>query len=103
MLPARLARNGASLAHPKVLYIVREDIKPGMMDAHTTHSAGFASIFRTLETPNYRIALVPVAGSENEVIYLTGADTFKELEDILNGTDKKMAAATGSTKLSLIA
>jgi len=30
---------------PKVLYIVREDIKPGMMPAHTKHSANFASIF----------------------------------------------------------
>ena len=86
---------------PKVLYIVREDIKPGMMDAHSKHSASFANIFRTLDTPNHRIALVPVAGSENEVVYLTGADSFKELEDILNGTDKKMSAVSGSTKAEL--
>jgi len=86
---------------PKVLYIVREDIKPGMMDAHSRHSASFARIFRTLDTPNHRIALVPVAGSENEVVYITGADSFKELEDILNGTDKKMAAASGSTRAEL--
>jgi hypothetical protein len=86
---------------PKVLYIVREDIKPGMMDAHSTHSAGYANIFRTLATPNYRIALVPVAGSENEVVYITGVDTFKELEEMLNGTDKKMSAATGNTKAEL--
>ncbi len=86
---------------PKVLYIVREDIKPGMMPAHNKHSANFAAIFGRLQTPNYRLALVPVAGSENEVVYLTGADTFAQLEGILQATDKKMGAATGTTKSEL--
>ncbi|HEX9628884.1 MAG TPA: hypothetical protein VF961_02615 [Pyrinomonadaceae bacterium] len=86
---------------PKVLYIVREDIKPGMMPAHNKHSANFAAIFARLQTPNHRLALVPVAGSENEVVYLTGADTFAELEGILQATDKKMGAATGTTKSEL--
>jgi hypothetical protein len=86
---------------PPVLYVVREDIKPGMMDAHTKHSANFVNIFRSLDTPNHRIALVPVAGSENEVVYITGCDSFKELEEILNGTDKKMGAASGNTRAEL--
>jgi hypothetical protein len=86
---------------PKVLYVVREDIKPGMMPAHNKHSASFATIFGKLQTPNHRIALVPVAGSENEVVYLTGADTFAELEGMLQATDKKMGAATGATKSEL--
>jgi hypothetical protein len=95
------AQEPAMHGPPKVLYIVREDIKPGMMGAHNKHSASFASIFRALDTPNHRIALVPVAGSENEVIYLTGADSFKELEDILNGTDKKMSGASGNIRADL--
>ncbi len=86
---------------PKVLYIVREDIKPGMMPAHTKHSANFAAIFGRLQTPNHRLALVPVAGSENEVVYLTGAGSFAEIEGILQATDKKMGAATGTTKTEL--
>ena len=91
----------ASPGPPKVLYLVREDIKPGMMPAHNKHSANFATIFGKLQTPNYRIALVPVAGSENEVVYLTGADTFAELEGMLQATDKKMGAASGATKADL--
>jgi hypothetical protein len=83
---------------PKVLYIVKEDIKPGLMGAHNKHSASFVNIF---STPNYRIALVPVAGSENEVVYLTGCDSFKELEGVLNDTDKKMAVASGNTRAEL--
>ncbi|MEP6743011.1 MAG: hypothetical protein ABJB61_10975 [bacterium] len=86
---------------PKVLYLVREDIKPGMMPAHNKHSANFVNIFGKLQTPNHRIALVPVAGSENEVVYLTGADTFAELEGMLQATDKKMGGATGATRTEL--
>jgi hypothetical protein len=95
------AQPAATPGPPKVLYIVKEDIKPGMMGTHNTHSAHFASIFRTLGAPNYRIALVPIAGSENEVVYLTGSDSFAELETILNGTDKKLAGASGNTKAEL--
>lgn len=86
---------------PKVLYIVKEDIKPGMMGPHTRHSAGFANIFRTLNTPNYRIAMVPVAGNENEVVYITGCKSFQQLEEILNATDKKMSGVSGTMKADL--
>jgi hypothetical protein len=86
---------------PKALMIVREDIKPGMMPAHNKHSASFANIFEKLQTPNHRIALVPVAGSENEVVYVTAVDSFKELEEILNTTDKKMSGVSGSMKVEL--
>ncbi|HYV00480.1 MAG TPA: hypothetical protein VE977_16740 [Pyrinomonadaceae bacterium] len=95
------AQPPATPGPPKGLYIVKEDIKPGMMPAHNQHSANFANIFRMLGTPNHRIAMVPVAGSENEVVYITGADSFAELENILNGTDKKMAGASGNTRAEL--
>ncbi|MGH9927880.1 MAG: hypothetical protein ACREA9_01495 [Pyrinomonadaceae bacterium] len=95
------AQNPEMHGPPKVLLIVREDIKPGMMATHNRHSAEFANIFGKLQTPNHRIALVPVAGSENEVIYVTGADTFAEVEGIQKATDDKMAAAGGSMKADL--
>jgi hypothetical protein len=95
------AQEPAMKGPPPVLFIVREDIKPGMMGPHNRHSAEFAGIFNKLQTPNHRIALVPVAGSENEVIYLTGADTFAELESIQKATDDKMSAASGNTKADL--
>ncbi len=96
-----LAQNPEMHDPPKVLYIVKEDIKPGMMPAHNKHSANYASVFRTLDTPNHRIALVPVAGSENEVVYISGAKSFKELEGILNDTDKKMAGVSGNMKTEM--
>jgi hypothetical protein len=96
-----LAQTPASPGPPPVLLIVREDIKPGTMGTHNRHSAEFAGIFNRLQTPNHRIALVPVAGSENEVIYLSGADTFAELEGIQKATDKKMSGASGNMKADL--
>lgn len=81
---------------PKVLLIVREDIKPGMMAAHNRHSASFAGIFGKLQTPNHRIAMIPVAGSENEVLYVTAGESFADIERITQDTDKKMLDVSGS-------
>ena len=95
------AQTPAMQGPPPVVLIVREDIKPGTMGTHNRHSAEFAGIFGRLQTPNHRIALVPVAGSENEVIYLTGAGTFAELEGIQKATDDKMSAVRGNMKADL--
>lgn len=96
-----LAQTPERQGPPPVVLIVREDIKPGMMGTHNRHSAEFAGIFNKLQSPNHRIALVPVAGSENEVIYLTGAGTFAELEGMQKATDDKMSAASGNIKADL--
>ena len=47
------------------------------------------------------IALVPVAGSENEVIYITALGTFKEMEQIQRDTDRKLSGVSGATKSEL--
>jgi len=90
-----------NMSPPPVLFIVREDIKPGKMPAHNKHSASFAQIFGRLQTRSYRIALVPVAGSENDVVYVTAFQTFAELEQTQRDTDKKMAASSGGIKAEL--
>ncbi len=72
-----------------------------MMGTHNRHSAEYAAVFNKLQTPSHRIALVPVAGSENEVVYLSGADTFAELENMQKATDAKMAAVSGTMKADL--
>lgn len=86
---------------PKVLLIVREEIKPGMMAAHSRHAADFASIFSQIQAPNHRIALVPFAGNENEVIYINAGESFSELEGISKATDKKMSTLSGAMKVKM--
>jgi hypothetical protein len=81
--------------------IVREEIKPGMMAAHSKHSALYASLFAKLQTPNHRIALLPVAGSENEVVYITGARTFADLERITKDTDEQMTKVNAGVRTEL--
>jgi len=81
---------------PRVLLIVREEIKPGMMPAHNRHSAGYAGIFGKLQTPNHRIAMIPVAGNENEVLYVTAGESFADVEMMTKETDKKMAGVNGT-------
>src|SRR5207253_8854644 len=98
---SQIAAQNRSMGPPPVLFIVREDIKPGKMPAHNKHSASYARIFGSLQPPSYRIALVPVAGSENEVVYLTALQTFAELEQTQRETDKRMTAASGSTRAEL--
>lgn len=95
------AQTPERMGPPKALLIVREEIKPGMMPAHSRHSADFASIFNQLQTPNHRIAMVPVAGNENEVIYITPVDSFAEIESINKATDMKMGSANGSMRVKL--
>ena len=90
-----------AMGPPNVLLIVREEIKPGMMAVHGRHSAEFTSIFNELQTPNHRIAMVPVAGNENEVIYITPLDSFAEFETMNRATDSKLANATGMTRARL--
>ena len=86
---------------PKVLLIVREEIKPGMMATHSRHAADFVGIFGHVQSPNHRIALVPVAGNENEVMYINGADSFADVERINKATDQKMASVSGTMKAKM--
>lgn len=96
-----LAQTPQTMAPPPVLLIVREDIKAGKMPAHSKHSAAYARAFAKLQTPNHRIALVPVAGSENEVVYITPAGSFAEIEKMQRDTDKTMSSVTGPMKAEL--
>lgn len=72
---------------PKLLLIVREEIKPGEMPAHQQEAAAF---IRVLEKANARISdpklrdgrigMSPVAGNENEVAYIWPYDSFADME-----------------------
>jgi hypothetical protein len=61
---------------PPVLQIVREDIKTGMMEAHSKEANAVVRIWAKAKSPHHRLALVPVAGNENEVTYFWGFDSM---------------------------
>ena len=98
---SQLVAQERPMGPPPGLLIVREEIKPGQMPAHNKHSAAYAKIFARLQTNGYRIAMVPAAGNENEVVYITALETFAQMEQMNQDTDKKMGAASGTTRTEL--
>ena len=45
--------------------------------------------------------MVPVAGNENEVLYITAAQSFAEIETLNRSTDQKMGSANGAMRVKL--
>lgn len=73
---------------PKVLLIVREEIKTGKMGPHSREANGTVNIWAKAKSPHHRLAMVPVAGNENEVLYLWPFDSYADLEKSYEDLDK---------------
>ena len=73
---------------PQVLQIVREDIKTGMMEAHSREANATVRIWAKAKSPHHRLALVPIAGNENEVTYLWPFASFADYEKAQKDLDK---------------
>jgi hypothetical protein len=95
------ARAQNSPAPPNVLVVIREEIKPGEMPAHEQEAIHYVRTLReankrlTDETRDGRIAMTPVAGNENEVMYLWAYDSFADMERRRDAADK---LATGAMR-----
>ena len=73
---------------PNVLMIVREQIKPGKGVDHTAESNRFTQVLRKAKSTYGRIAMVPIAGDENEVMYVWPFASFAELEKMNQDVEK---------------
>ncbi len=80
---------------PNVLMIVREQIKPGKGAAHTEESHRFTLALRKAKSTWGRIAMVPIAGDENEVMYIWPFMSFADVEKMNKDVEKW---ATGDLK-----
>jgi hypothetical protein len=79
------AFGGAAVAQeaagpPPVLIINKEEIKPGQMGPHEKNAAKFVSIQNKANAESYRLALIPVSGDTNQVLYLEGYPSFADME-----------------------
>ena len=77
-----------SAGPPPVLQIVREDIKTGMMEAHSREANATVRIWAKAKSPHHRLALVPVAGNENEVTYLWPFESMAAFEKAQRDLDR---------------
>lgn len=86
---------------PPVLQIVREDIKTGMMEPHSREANATVRIWAKAKSPHHRLALVPVAGNENEVTYLwpfDSMDAFGKAQQDLDKIDETYKADFDRTR-----
>jgi hypothetical protein len=73
---------------PPVFQIVREDIKTGMMEAHSQEANATVRIWAKAKSPHHRLALVPLAGNENEVTYFWGFESMAAFGKAQQDLDK---------------
>ena len=86
---------------PNVVLVVREEIKPGEMPAHEREAMEFVRVQREAnkalppDSRDGRLAMTPIAGNENEVMYLWPYASFAEMEKKRKAAD---ALATGQMR-----
>ncbi|MFY9555095.1 MAG: hypothetical protein WAV20_03045 [Blastocatellia bacterium] len=78
----------AQTGPPPVIQIVREDIKAGMMEAHSKEANATVRIWAKAKSPHHRLALVPIAGNENEVTYIWPFASFADYEKAQKDLDR---------------
>jgi hypothetical protein len=77
---------------PKVISLVREEIKPGRGSAHAKSAASFIAAANKANAPLHRIALVPVSGDDNAVVYVQAFDSFADVEASYKQMEETVAA-----------
>lgn len=73
---------------PKIIQIVREEIKTGRMPAHTVEANNVVQIWQKAKSPYHRLAMIPVAGNENEVMYVWPFASYADVEKSVRDLDQ---------------
>jgi hypothetical protein len=73
---------------PSVIFIVREEIKPGKDAAHIEESHRFTQVLRKIKAPYGRIGMTAIAGNEHEVLYMWPFDSFASWEKMGQDMEK---------------
>ena len=84
---------------PKVLQIIREDVKPGKDAAHEKVEAGWPRAFSSVKSPTHYLAMVAVTGP-SEAWFLTGFDSLAALENNRLDNEKDLALTAQLDQLS---
>lgn len=69
-------------APPPILWIEREVVKPGGMEAHTEAVRKVLATYEKGKLPIAAIALSTAIGDENEMVYLVAFDSFHAIDDL---------------------
>ena len=94
---AAVAQEEAMMSPPKVLAIVREDIKPGKNAAHVKIESGFA---RDFEHTNLHYFGATTVTGLNAAFFFEGFDTFAEWQAVQESEGKDPAIAADLARLN---
>jgi hypothetical protein len=83
---------------PKVLSILREEVKPARGGAHEIVETGFAQFFKKAKLPTGWLGMTAVWGNSSEAWFVTGYDSFAAFDKERTAVDKMI---TGSVKAEL--
>lgn len=89
-----LTRAQTPNAPPPILLIEREDIKPGKMPTHTQEARAYVEVMQKANArvsngmQDGRIAMTPVAGNQNEVMYVWPYMSFADMASKRKENDK---------------
>lgn len=92
-----VAQSSAGTGAPKVIFVEREEIKPGNGAAHAKEAAAFAKLYANAKSTGHWLGLLPISGNENEAIFLGAYPSFEAMENDRMETEKK--AGTEMEKL----
>jgi hypothetical protein len=94
-----LGQGGLPTSQPKLLTIVREEVKPGMSADHAKHEAGWPAAFEKAKSPIYYIAITSMTGP-SEAWYLAPYESHAAISENMKREDKD---ATLSAELGRLA
>lgn len=91
----------AAEAPPKVLQIIREEVKPGKGAAHEKVEVGWPAAFRKANSPGYYIAMTAVSGP-NEAWFVGAWDSFGAAEKESKAVDDNAALTAELQRLGAL-
>jgi len=81
-----LGQTGLPTSQPKLLTIVREEVKPGRALDHAKHEAGWPAAFEKAKSPTYYIALTSLTGP-SEAWYVVPYDSHAAISESMKRED----------------
>lgn len=98
-LPSALAQ-GMPKSQPKLLTIVREEVKVGRAAEHARHEAGWPAAYEKAKSPDYYLALSSITGSP-EVWYLIPAESHAQIAESMKRDDQDPILSAELARLAL--
>ncbi len=91
---------GLPKSQPKLLTIVREEVKVGRAEAHAKHEAGWPAAYEKAKSPDYYLALSSITGS-SEVWYMIPNESHTQIAESMKREDKDPVLSAEIARLAL--